>query len=618
MRKRLLSALLALCMVLALLPTAFAANSTAYSDSGSTSMAKLTKLEIARLMELTRLSDPTQIYSTAPGLSAPYSAGSLRQDVIQAGLDRLNVLRRIAGLPAVSLDTSYNELAQAASLVNAVNNDVVPSHTLARPSGMGDALYQQGCAGAGSGNLANYFGYQPVDGPIALSVDWWMDDSDAYNVVDLGHRRWQLNPAMGKTGFGAVYAADTDNTLYSAGYAHDFSGSGTDYTFIAWPASGNFPAVDRLFHADTAWSVTLNPGEYRTPSKSDLTVTLTRESDGYSWTFRGSESYTAAGSGKYFNLDTSYYGVNNCIIFRPDGVEQYDGVYTVTITGLRASSGEAAALSYQVDFFDPNDPAILDPAPVDPGITDTETTAPGTTDPETTDPGTTDPGTTDPGTTDPGTTDPGTTDPGTTDPEPTGPEATGPEITGPEATGPEITEPEPLPFTDVPEGQYYSAAVAWAVRRGITTGKTDTSFDPEDGCTRAQIVTFLWRAYGRQKPTSTVNPFTDVNPGDYFYEAVLWAVENGITTGASATTFNPGGPCTRAQAVTFQYRAAGSPAVTGGNSFTDVDRGSYYAPAVAWAVANNITTGKTGTSFDPEGGCTRAQIVTFLYREMGQ
>ena len=188
--------------------------------------------------------------------------------------------------------------------------------------------------------------------------------------------------------------------------------------------------------------------------------------------------------------------------------------------------------------------------------------------------------------------------------------------TGPDTAGP---EPEKPAFTDVPADAYYAAAVAWAAENGITSGTGNgTTFSPNEPCTRGQIVTFLWRAYGEQEPTITENPFTDVKPSDYYYKAVLWAVEKGITQGTSATTFNPSGTCTRDQAVTFQWRAAGRPAASGGNSFTDVDGTAYYADAVAWAVANGITNGTSTTTFNPSGICDRGQIVTFLYREMGQ
>ena len=177
-------------------------------------------------------------------------------------------------------------------------------------------------------------------------------------------------------------------------------------------------------------------------------------------------------------------------------------------------------------------------------------------------------------------------------------------------TTPMITE-----FTDVANGQYYTEAVDWAVAHDITTGMTATTFAPGGSCTRAQIVTFLWRSAGEPAvDENAANPFTDVAKGEYYYDAVLWAVGKGITTGATATTFDPNGTCTRAQIVTFLYRYKGQPAVSGSNSFTDVVSGEYYVSAVNWAVANGITTGMTATTFGPAGNCQRGQAVTFLYR----
>lgn len=174
------------------------------------------------------------------------------------------------------------------------------------------------------------------------------------------------------------------------------------------------------------------------------------------------------------------------------------------------------------------------------------------------------------------------------------------------------------PFTDIVQGAYYTDGVLWAVEKGVTTGTTANTFSPAQDCTRAQIVTFLYRAMGQPTPTQTSNPFTDVNQGDYYYNAVLWAVEQGITAGTTANTFSPSDPCTRAQAVTFLHRAMGQPSPTQtGNPFSDVATGTYYANAVLWAVEKGVTTGTTATTFAPDDTCTRGQIVTFLYRAMG-
>ena len=169
-------------------------------------------------------------------------------------------------------------------------------------------------------------------------------------------------------------------------------------------------------------------------------------------------------------------------------------------------------------------------------------------------------------------------------------------------------------FVDVATGSYYEDAVDWAVGNGITQGTDDTHFSPDGICTRAQAVTFLWRAAGSPKPETRTMPFTDVPAGSYYYDAVLWAVENDITKGTSDTTFSPNMTCTRAQIVAFLWRSEKSPAAGTANPFADVKSAAYYADAVLWAVKENITRGTTNTTFSPNADCTRAQIVTFLWR----
>ena len=168
-------------------------------------------------------------------------------------------------------------------------------------------------------------------------------------------------------------------------------------------------------------------------------------------------------------------------------------------------------------------------------------------------------------------------------------------------------------FTDVAAGSYCYDAVQWAVANGITNGTDTTHFSPNAGCTRGQVVTFLWRAAGEPTVGGNVG-FVDVAPGSYCYEAVKWAVANGITKGTDATHFSPNETCTRGQVVTFMYRAEGEPAVGGNVGFVDVAAGSYCYNAVQWAVANGITKGTDATHFSPNATCTRGQVVTFLYR----
>ena len=169
-------------------------------------------------------------------------------------------------------------------------------------------------------------------------------------------------------------------------------------------------------------------------------------------------------------------------------------------------------------------------------------------------------------------------------------------------------------FTDVAADAWYADAVQWAVEHGITGGTSATTFSPDTSCTRAQMVTFLWRAAGSPEPIKSSTPFADVDATAYYYEAMLWAVEQNITSGTSATTFSPDAVVTRSQTVTFLWRDAGSPPTASGSSFMDVTADAYYAEAVTWAASEDITSGTSAITFSPDADCTRAQIVTFLWR----
>ena len=174
------------------------------------------------------------------------------------------------------------------------------------------------------------------------------------------------------------------------------------------------------------------------------------------------------------------------------------------------------------------------------------------------------------------------------------------------------------PFEDVAQGAYYYDAVLWAVNRDVTNGVDKTHFAPNGSATRAQTVTFLWRAKGCPEPETRTNPFQDVSPDAYYYKAVLWANEEGITNGVTRDAFHPNDPCTRAQVVTFLWRAAGRPESSIENPFRDVREGQYYTDAVLWAAENSITNGTSANAFSPAAYCTRGQIVTFLYRALAE
>lgn len=186
----------------------------------------------------------------------------------------------------------------------------------------------------------------------------------------------------------------------------------------------------------------------------------------------------------------------------------------------------------------------------------------------------------------------------------------------PVRTAPVSHEEAPAPkkavqFSDVQAGAYYYEAVQWAVEKGIASGTTETTFSPDQNCTRAQAITLLWRANGSPAPKSKNNPFTDVKENAYYGDALLWAAEQGIVSGAA---FHPDDATTRSQLAVFLYKNAGSPAVAGGSAFADVPKDADYSQAVAWVARQGITSGTGENTFSPDGTCTRGQIVTFLYR----
>lgn len=186
------------------------------------------------------------------------------------------------------------------------------------------------------------------------------------------------------------------------------------------------------------------------------------------------------------------------------------------------------------------------------------------------------------------------------------------------ACGDSYTETIPRyvnPFEDVKEKDYFFTPVLWAVNNGITNGTDETHFSPNMKCTRAQVVTFLWRAMGEPEPAAQECPFVDVPENSYYEQAVLWASQSGITTGVDESHFAPNRVCTRAEVVTLLWRSRGKPMVEGTDRFSDVKQGAYYHDAVAWAVEKGITNGVDGGKFGPDQTCTRAQIVTFLYRD---
>ncbi len=523
-----------------------------HTGSGSTSLAKLSQEEIRQLLQDNPLDLPENIYDTKPSTSAPYSTGKVKDTALQAAVNRLNALRRIAGIPAVTLDAALCQNAQYGAVVMAANNQL--SHSPGRPAGMDQAFYKLGYDACGSSNI--YMGRI-----LTYAVDGFMDDSDGSNVSRLGHRRWQLNPVMGKIGFGCA-------GNYCAEKVFDTSGAGCDFDYISWPASGNFPSD--LFNRNQAWSVALNSDVYASPGG----VSVTLSGGGRSWSFQG-KGYTASSSGKYFNVNTQNYGGLPCIIFRPDGVEDYSGTYTVSIGGLRYKNGGAASLEFTVDFFSLGNQQS--------------------------------------GSTTPNQNQQNSQNNQNQQNNQNNQNNQNQQNNQNNQTG----QNRRNPFTDVPSNTYYTDAVLWALDAGVTTGTTATTFEPNTTCTRGQVVTFLWRAKGRPEPKIRTNPFQDVKSSSPYFKAILWAYENGITTGTSKTRFSPNSTCTNGHVVTFLWRAEGEPAASGSSALASSFARDWYTDAVAWADSSGLLN-NTGAAFTPGSQSPRANIVTYLYRNLAE
>ena len=290
------------------------------------------------------------IFLTEPSVVAPYATGSLTEEFMQTGLTYLNYVRFVAGLPEITLDDAMNLDAQHGAVVLAAIDEL--THYPHKPADMDDAFFKRGSDATSSSNISYRRGYDPL-GNLKNSILGCMNDNSSIgNLTTVGHRRWLLNPTLGKVGFG--YAESNSGASYIVTKVFDWSGVGCTFDFISWPAAGNQP-VD-LFPAQNPWSVTLNNSVYRKASADSVKITVTRESDGTQWIFDGSTGKPNTNIDPYLIVDTQGYGIPNCIIFHPGtaNVRNYEGVYTVKITGIYYLNGSAAEINYTVDFFDIN------------------------------------------------------------------------------------------------------------------------------------------------------------------------------------------------------------------------------------------------------------------------
>lgn len=329
---------------------------TVYMNSGLASIPKLSKQEIYQLLRDNPTTMPSNVFVTAPTYN-PYTTGELTQEVLNITVNRLNALRQICGLAPVALDIALCQNAQYGAVLQAC----LPSlnHTppeSSKPEGMTDEFFSLGYEASRSSNL-----YAGRD--LTRTPDGFMNDSDSGNISRVGHRRWQLNPEMGKIGFGYAEKSDSGFGKYTCEKVFDDSVTPGEYDFISWPSSGNFPNNTDGFNSNTAWSVSFDLRKYSALNENDITVTITRESDGTSWTLDSTCKNTGT-RGKYLTVSTGGIGSGTCLIFRPDGITKYEGIYTVVIEGVKDRSGNAVACSFYVDFFDASrDPDVPTPVP---------------------------------------------------------------------------------------------------------------------------------------------------------------------------------------------------------------------------------------------------------------
>lgn len=510
------------------------------SDSGSKALSKLSKEEIVKLLSDNPLTLPENVFDAQPSCAPPYAAGTVSGAALRAAMNRLNALRRLAGVPSASLDAPLCSIAQHGAVLLACEY----GHTPAKPADMDESFYQTGYDGTSNSNI-----YQGVN--LTEAVDGFMQDRGSNNLGRMGHRRWQLNPTLGKVGFGYVRNG-SDHEQFVAERITDESGVGCDYDFIAWPASGNFPASDTLFGPAFAWSVSVNPDKYAVPSLSDVKVSLKRESDGRTWTFQGG-GYTASDSGAYFSVNTENRGLTNAIIFRPDGIVRYEGVYTVTIDGLGT-----APLSYQVDFFDPDTY----------GKSGTETTdVPDNT---------------------------GNT--GNT-------EITGTPSTGKPATG------RTFPFIDVPANAWYRPYVETAYKAELVEG-TGNLYNPNGNLSLAEAVTLAARMYAGERG-ETVPAVS----GEWYKGAYDYCVQRGIIAERAFPYASMQDKATRFEMVSVLSRAIPDGRLDNSVqviSIPDLRESDQYGPIVYTWYRAGLVAGSEDGSFHGDSNITRAEVAKIL------
>lgn len=570
---RLIAVVLAVVLTLSVggLGTVYAYN-YGQSNSGTNVIPKLSKQDIALLLKDTSFKMQSSPWDVCPTYS-PYSAGKVRAAMQQKATDRLNAMRALAGLPPVSLNSDLSELAQHGAVLLATQGLVTKTPT--QPSDMEDAFYNKGLDALREANMS-------TNSQFGLTVNEWMSDS-ADSTFTLEQRLRQLNPNMDRVGFGYAEKSTTSWWLFKEFSTAVFSNKSSvapGYDFISWPASGYFP--NDIFYGDTPWSISLNPTKFSVPAQSNIQVFLTRVADNKAWVFY--DGVQSAGLG--FKVNPGTPNTDPTIVFRPDGVTAYNGVYEVRVTGLYDYQGHQTDLNFRVEFFNAEE-YLKVPESAKPTPTPTQPPNPWETLPPR----------------DPNTDPSITQNPGTQN--------------KPKPTLPNLPwYPVDIKYTDVSVGHWAYANIQKATQHGIMNGVGNSRFDPNRSVTGYEFAAILLRAFYSQEMAKVA----DTSPWTLKIDIV--GNTCGIWSGLS--NMNRHQPVTRYQMATMIVNATNGttmhrisaknyPGLT--SKFTDwnaVPQG--YRDDVATCVYYGILDGVGGGKFDGASYMDRAQAATVYCR----
>ncbi|MBO4579523.1 MAG: S-layer homology domain-containing protein [Clostridiales bacterium] len=607
-----------------------------------------------------------QLFATEGSNKSPYKIYTLTKDAKQAGEDWINYYRYAARVAPISLDEDLNTDAAHGALLDAAYGTL--SHypfydgsSYNRPSGMSQAMFNRGEYATQTSNLS-YRGSSSSNNTyvIGSSIQGQMSDSSSEsNINCVGHRRWLINPYTQTMGIGSAYAnagyhvyytdvrvfSSSYNDFYSSSYGQNKTTSNPgDYSFIAWPASGY--NLSETFSPNDPWSVSLNTNIFSAPDASAITVKITRLSDNKTCTITGA-AYSSFAKKYLVTSNMGYGAIPYCFIFSPGtdflGTSALSGKYKVSVSGLKTSSGAATTLDYTVDFEPAkgNDPTAT-PTPKA-TATPTATPIPKATATATPTPKSSS-GSSDSGTkismSLSGTIVCGKSAKASVTVSPSGKSVTfvssdskvatvdssgnvkgimagKATITAKTSDGAKTSITVQILYKDVTSSKdFWYEPTYYLTNKSVVKGyDKQTRFKPANECTRAQMVTFIWRLQGEPDPKSSACKFSDVKKTDYFYKACIWGSENHIVEGYKDGTFGPQIVCARRHAVTFLWRLAKQPQPkTNTNKFKDVKTKDYFYKATLWASEKGILAGYSDGTFRPNGKCLRRQMVTFLYK----